>query len=194
LLASIGLDCALRQGGAFASKGRGMLRSTGVILLGAMLSIGVAAWACAADEAKSKAKDREPGAIEVDLKKVKWKVPESIKDLFGYDELQKRLYFYANGSAEFLFKVPADAKYEIVVSASGTRAEKDLAKFKIACDAKAVGKETELKEEAEKEYTFPANLKVGEHKLAIEFTNDLYKEGEYDRNLFIHGIAVKKAK
>jgi serine/threonine protein kinase len=33
-----------------------------------------------------------------------------------------------------------------------------------------------------------------QHKLTIEFTNDLYKDGEYDRNLFIHAIAVKKAR
>jgi hypothetical protein len=155
---------------------------------------GVAVCALATDDAASKAKERDPSTIDVDLKKVKWKVPESIKDLFGYDEPQERLYFYANGSAEFLVKVPADAKYQVVVTASGTRAEKELARFKLTADAKLLGKETELKEEGEKEYTFAANLKAGEHKLAIEFTNDLYKEGEYDRNLFVHAIQVKKAR
>jgi Ca-dependent carbohydrate-binding module xylan-binding len=167
---------------------------TRIFLIGMSFVAAVALCARAADDATPKAKDRDPSAIDVDLKKAKWKVPESIKELFGYDEPQERLFFFANGSAEFLVKLPADGKYEIVVTASGTRAEKELARFKLACDAKTVGKETELKEEAEKEYTFAANLKAGERKLSIEFTNDLYKEGEYDRNLFIHALAVKKAK
>jgi hypothetical protein len=30
--------------------------------------------------------------------------------------------------------------------------------------------------------------------LTIEFTNDVYKDGEYDRNLYVHAVAVKKVK
>jgi hypothetical protein len=30
--------------------------------------------------------------------------------------------------------------------------------------------------------------------LSIEFTNDEFKEGEYDRNLYVHGVTVKKSK
>ena len=39
-----------------------------------------------------------------------------------------------------------------------------------------------------------ASGKAGERKLTIEFTNDAYKEGEYDRNFFVHAVTLKKVK
>jgi hypothetical protein len=60
-------------------------------------------------------------------------------------------------------------------------------------DGKQTGKETETGEEP-KEYKFPTPLKAGEHKLTIEFTNDIFKEGEYDRNLYVHAVSLKKVK
>jgi len=35
---------------------------------------------------------------------------------------------------------------------------------------------------------------AGEHKLVVEYTNDVYKENEYDRNFYLHGVTVKPAK
>jgi len=35
---------------------------------------------------------------------------------------------------------------------------------------------------------------MGDHKLSIEFTNDVFKDGEYDRNLYVHGVTLKKVK
>jgi hypothetical protein len=35
-------------------------------------------------------------------------------------------------------------------------------------------------------------LKKGESNLSIKFTNDVYKENEYDRNLFVHGVKIEK--
>ena len=60
-------------------------------------------------------------------------------------------------------------------------------------DGKLCGKEAESSDEP-KEYKFPATLKAGERKLAIEFTNDVFKEGEYDRNLYVHEVKLTKAK
>ncbi len=34
-------------------------------------------------------------------------------------------------------------------------------------------------------------IKAGEHKLAIQFTNDAYKENEYDRNLYIKTVSIR---
>ena len=67
-------------------------------------------------------------------------------------------------------------------------------KFKLAVDGKLIGKETELTVDDVKDYRFTAALKAGERKVSIEFTNDTYKENEYDRNLYIHGLTLKRVK
>ena len=43
-----------------------------------------------------------------------------------------------------------------------------------------------------KEYKLTSKIKSGEHKLAIEFTNDVYKENEFDRNFYVHAVSLKK--
>jgi hypothetical protein len=131
--------------------------------------------------------------LTVDLKSFTFKVPERQADLFGYSNDDEKLFFYTNGTGEVKVKVPADGDYEIVVKASGDLALKEGAKFKLAVDGKQTGKETETTDEA-KEYKFPIPLKAGELKLSIEFTNDVYKAGEYDRNLYVHAVTLKKVK
>ena len=62
-------------------------------------------------------------------------------------------------------------------------------------DGQPVGAETLLTDDDQKDYKLTAAaVKAGDRKLAIEFTNDAYKEGEYDRNLFIYGVTVKPVK
>ena len=46
--------------------------------------------------------------------------------------------------------------------------------------------------EDKKEYKFDAKLTKGETTLSITYTNDVYKEGEYDRNLYLHAVSLKK--
>jgi hypothetical protein len=135
----------------------------------------------------------EAKPITVDLKAFTFKVPEKQAELFGYDAGEDRLFFYTNGTGEAKVKVPDDGDYEIVVKASGDIALKEGAKFKLAVDGKQIGKETETTGDP-KEYKFSAPLKAGERKLSIEFTNDIFKEGEYDRNLFVHAVTLKKVK
>ena len=57
---------------------------------------------------------------------------------------------------------------------------------------KAVKENFELTTEDKKEYKFDAKLTKGETTLTIVYTNDAYKENEYDRNLFLHGVRVEK--
>ena len=64
----------------------------------------------------------------------------------------------------------------------------------LAIDGEAVGKETLLTADDEKDYTLTAKLKAGERKLVVEFTNDVYKENEYDRNLYVHAVTLKRVK
>ncbi len=129
----------------------------------------------------------------VDLKSFTFKVPEDKSSLFGHNADEEKLFFYTNGAAEAKVKVPKEGEYEIVVKASCDKALKEGAKFKVAVEGKQVGKETETTDE-QKEYKFPATLKAGEQKLAIEFTNDVFKDGEYDRNLYVHAVTLKKVK
>jgi hypothetical protein len=131
--------------------------------------------------------------MTVELKSFTFKVPEAKMDLFGYNDGEAKLFFYTNGTGEAKVKVPDDGDYEVVIKASADVALKEGAKFKVAVDGKEAGKETETTDEP-KEYKFTTTLKAGEHKLTIEFTNDVYKEGEYDRNLYVHGVTVKKVK
>src|SRR5262249_31422450 len=140
--------------------------------------------ATAADDAKP---------FTVELKAFTFKVPEGMADLFGHNEDEQKLFFYTNGTAEAKVKVPEDGNDPIVATASGDKAMNAGGKFKVAVDGKPVGKETETTDEM-KEYRFPMTLKAGERKLTIEFTNDVYKEGEYDRNLYVHEVVLKKGK
>jgi len=140
-----------------------------------------------ADEAKP---------VAVPLKSFSFDAPKGKEDLLKYEEGEDKLCFYINGKGEAKFDVPkdGDGDYEIVIKASGDKALKEGAKFKVAVDGKACGKETETSDGDPKEYKFATSLKAGEHKLTIEFTNDAYKENEYDRNLYVHGVTLKKVK
>jgi hypothetical protein len=133
-------------------------------------------------------------AIPVELKNFKFKVPENQANLFGFNETEDKLFFYTNGPAEAAVKVPDDGDYEVVIKASCDSALNERAKFKLSIDGKAVGKETLLTADEPAEYKLPTKLTAGEHKLVIEFTNDVYKENEYDRNLYVHAVTLKRAK
>jgi len=155
--------------------------STRMFSLGAAVLFLLTALTIAADDAKP---------IAVELKS--FKLPEVMADLFGYNEGDGRLFLYTNGKVTAKVKVPTEGDYEIIVKASGDKALNEGAKFKVAVDGKEVGKETETSDGEPKDYKFPATLKAGERELTIEFTNDAYKEGEYDRNLYVYGVELKK--
>ncbi|HXX94681.1 MAG TPA: carbohydrate-binding domain-containing protein, partial [Planctomycetota bacterium] len=133
--------------------------------------------------------DRTP--IVVDLTKVKW-MQEG--DNFGWDEGDMRLHFYSNGSGEFAIKVPAEGDYDIVVTATSQPALNEHAKFKVAADGKPVGNEVTCTSEDAKEYRLSARLAAGERKISVSYTNDVYKENEYDRNFYLNGLKLVRVK
>ena len=137
-------------------------------------------------EPAAKPVDKTP--IKADLSKIKFTAEPA--ELFGWDDGESRAFFLTNGLGEVVVKVPDDGEYEIVISASCQAAKGENAKFKLKVDGVQVGAETQLKAEDAKDYSFAATLKAGDRKIGTEFTNDLYKEGEYDMNFYLHGVKV----
>jgi hypothetical protein len=169
--------------GADFRKGDGMRILRLASLVGLALVFGPA---LPADEAAK--------PLTVELKSFSFNAPKGKEDLLKYDEGEEKLCFFINGTGEAKVKVARDGDYEIVIKASCDPALKEGARFKVAVDGKQCGKETETTDREPREYTFATPLKEGDHKLTIEFTNDVYKEGEYDRNLYVHAVGLKKVK
>src|SRR5262249_36105102 len=127
------------------------------------------------------------------LKSFKWKCAfDGGADLGGYDDNEERFFFYTNGSATWEITIPEDGEYTITIEASCTEALKEFAKFKVTAGETEGAKEHAWTTENKKKYTFTAKLKKGKQPLVIAFLNDAYKENEYDRNLFVHGVTIEK--
>lgn len=134
-------------------------------------------------------------AVTADLKAFKWKAAfEGGESLGGFDEGQDRFNFLTNGTATGDVTVPADGEYTVTVEASCSEAKKVFAAFKLTVGEVVVSKEHFLKAEEQKPYTFTAKLKKGKQPLVIEFLNDEFKEGEYDRNLYVHAVKLEPKK
>src|SRR5438067_1283526 len=73
----------------------------------------------------------EGETISVELKSFKFKVAPQLVDLFGYNDGDDKLFFYAAGPAEATVKLPATGDYEIVIRASCDPALGERAKFKM---------------------------------------------------------------
>lgn len=141
------------------------------------------------------ATDNDAKPITVELKTFTF-VPKNAgtpADLLGHAEDQGRLFYYVAGSAEAKVKVPTDGDYTILVNASCDSALNEKAKFVLSIDGRQIDKETTLTSDDPKDYSFTTPLKAGERKLKIEFTNDVYKENEYDRNLYVHEVKIRPA-
>jgi trehalose utilization protein len=144
-------------------------------------------WACPAVPAQDEAKP-----VVLDLSK--FKGPAENAELFGFNDGEGKVFFFTAGVIEFPAKIVADGDYQIVVKASCDEAMNQKAKFKLRVDGQQVGAETTLTAVEEKEYVLAATLKAGDRKIGLEFTNDLYKENEYDLNFYVHGVTVRPAK
>ena len=134
--------------------------------------------------------------IKLKLAEAKFKAgANTTTELVGHNnEGDGKIFYYAPGTAEWTFKTSAEGPFIILITASCDPAQKVNAWFKLTIDGKDVGEEVKLTSEGEKEYKLEARLAAGEHKLAITFTNDVYKEGEYDRNLYIHAVTLTPKK
>ena len=134
----------------------------------------------------------EAKAVTADLSK--YKGPAESAELFGYDDGNSRVFFYTAGSVEFPLKVAADGAYEIAIKVSCDEAKGEKAKFTVAVDGQKVGGEVTCTAVDEKEYVVKAEVKAGDRKIAIAFLNDLYKENEYDLNMYVSGLTLRPAK
>src|SRR5687767_3308255 len=83
-------------------------------------------------------------AIKPDLKDFKWKCKFAGGEaLGGYDENDSRFFFYSFGTATGEVTIPEDGEYTVTVEASCSKAEKELAKFKLSVGEVVVAKEHE---------------------------------------------------
>src|SRR5262249_41954743 len=131
--------------------------------------------------------------IKPDLKEFKWKCKfDGGETLGGYNENDGKFDLYTNGTATGEVDVPDDGEYKVTIEASCTEALEEFAKVKLTVGDVVVAKDHALTAEDVKPYAFTATLKKGKQKLVIEFLNDAFKEGEYDRNLFIHSVKLEK--
>jgi hypothetical protein len=149
--------------------------------VGAVVLLAVAGTAVAAD------------VITVELKDMKFKPAPGI-DFEGvkYLENESKVAFYTNGTATAEFKVPEDGEYTVTLEMSCDEAEGEKAQVKVTAGGTVLKDKFDLTQVAAKEYPFTAKLKKGDAKLVIEFLNDKFKENEYDLNLYVHAIKIKK--
>jgi hypothetical protein len=132
--------------------------------------------------------------ITVELKDMTCKPAEGIKFAEGvqYVENESKIAFYTNGSATAQIKVPEDGEYVITLEMSCDDAKGEKAQVKVTAGGTVLKDKFDLTESAAKAYPFTAQLKKGDAKLVVEFLNDKYKENEYDLNLYLHAITIKK--
>ncbi len=147
----------------------------------------------AAAPAPAVAAQPAPKPVTADLSK--FTGPTENADLFGYDDSNSRIFLYSAGAVVLPMKLTADGDYEIALNAACDEADHQMAKFTVTLDGQALGGEVTCTTAEAKEYVIKApGLKAGDHKIAIAFLNDIYKENEYDLNFYVHGVTVRPAK
>jgi hypothetical protein len=121
--------------------------------------------------------------------------PTENAEHFGYDDGAGRIFLYSSGAIVLPVTLTADGDYELAISAACEEADGQKAKFSVTINGKAVGDKVTCTTVDTHEYVIKApGLKAGDHKIAITFLNDLYKENEYDLNFFVHGVTVRPVK
>ena len=134
-----------------------------------------------------------PSPVVADLSK--FSGPTENAEHFGYDDGAGRIFLYSGGAIVLPVQLTAGGDYELAISAACDEADGQKAKFSVTINGQAVGDEVTCTTVDVKEYVIKApGLKAGDHKIAITFLNDLYKENEYDLNFFVHGVTVRPAK
>jgi hypothetical protein len=132
-------------------------------------------------------------AITVDLSKAELKPANGAStDLLKFDD--GKISYYVNGSAILKIQVPADGEYTITLGASCDKALKKGALITLKADKDTLKENLEIPEESQKDYKVTAKLKKGDVSLSVIYTNDEYKENEYDRNFYLHSVKIEKAK
>lgn len=137
----------------------------------------------------------KPAAAPASVNLQSFAGPTDNADLFGYDDSNSRLFFYSGGTITTTVKLAGDGDYEMVVTVACDEANGEKAKFSVAIDGNPVGSEVATTSTDAKDYVVKVgNLTAGEHKIGIAFLNDVYKENEYDLNMYVHGITLRPVK
>jgi hypothetical protein len=137
----------------------------------------------------------KPAATPVAADLSKFTGPTENAELFGYDDSAGRIFLYSGGAIVVPVKLTGDGDYELAINAACDEADGQKAKFSVTINGQAVGDEVTCTTTDAKEYVIKAaGLKAGDHKVAITFLNDLYKENEYDLNFYVHGVALRPVK
>jgi Ca-dependent carbohydrate-binding module xylan-binding len=108
------------------------------------------------------------------------------------------LTYYSQGAAEAVFAAAQSGVYRIQVACAGTAGGDALPRFKVSLDGRPVGAETPLTRLDPARYAFEAELRPGDHRLGVEFTNDFCRRNERgdlleDRNFVLIGVRLSTA-
>ena len=142
-------------------------------------ALGLAAGSAGADEIKIELKDGK--FVGANMEHV------------GFNEGDNRVFMYSKATAEFKVMVPEEGEYVLKMEMACDPAMNKFAQVKIMAGGKSVKDAFDLTQGDPKEYEFTVKLAKGEQKLSVEYLNDLYKEGEYDMNFYLHGAKLQKA-
>ncbi|MDX9978877.1 MAG: carbohydrate-binding domain-containing protein [Lentisphaeria bacterium] len=97
----------------------------------------------------------------------------------------------AAGTVETTFECLRSGNYAIVVRGFSKPAAGEYAKVRLTLDGKVVG-EKEIASPGSADFeVVVVGIAQGEHHLTIEYTNDLYQDGQ-DRNLYLNGIGFRQ--
>jgi hypothetical protein len=136
----------------------------------------------------------KPAPTPFALELTKFTGPTENAELFGFDDNEQRIFLYSSGTIDLPLKLSVDADYEIGIIGSCDEADGQKAKFTVAINGQVIGGEITCSVAESKEYVIKApGLKAGDHKISVTFLNDLYKEGEYDLNFYVHAIKIRPA-
>jgi hypothetical protein len=131
-------------------------------------------------------------AIKLELKD--FKVKAASDDLGGHNEGDGKLYLYTTGTMTAEADIPADGTYTLTLEMSCDEAKGEKAKVKITAGGEVAKDKFDLTTTDAKEYKFEVKLKKGKQKVEVEFLNDVFKEGEYDLNFYLHAAKIEAKK
>ena len=127
--------------------------------------------------------------VKFDLKA--FKVKAATDELGGLNEGDSKLFLYTKGTMTCETEVPADGTYTLLLEMSCDEAKGVKAQVKITLGDDVVKDKFDLTATEAKEYKFEVKAKKGKAKLVIEYLNDEFKEGEFDRNFYLHGAKLE---
>jgi serine/threonine protein kinase len=112
----------------------------------------------------------------------------------GGNATATRLNFERNVLFDATATLPETGEYEITVTAGCDAARNEFARFKLYVDGKAVA-EVSMTSEKPQDYKVVTRCASGERRIGIRFLNDFWvAEPREDRNLFVHGVVLRRLK